>query len=293
MSLDPESVRARRYLLGETTDDEAVVIEQEYFEREDAVDRISAAEDELIEEYLDGRLALADRDRFERVYMSVPHRARRVETVRRLIRHAARPGELPRGQVVVFPQRRVPGRVKWIALAASLLLVAALARWALAPDRIEAPRVARTSPPAAPSVPAPTPPATVTPPASTDPAPRTPLEVPSVFAVTLSPVSVRSGADGPNVVVPAGTDTIAIRLEGEADGRELTPHEASIRTVAGSDVWKGRVITERRAAPGTIARVNVPASRLPADDYVVTLFGTGRDGAAQEWAQYVLRIRAP
>ena len=56
MIADIESVRARRYLLGDTNDEETAVIEQKYFEDDEAVDRIAAAEDDLIEDYLAGQL---------------------------------------------------------------------------------------------------------------------------------------------------------------------------------------------------------------------------------------------
>ena len=67
-----ETARARRYLLGEASEEECASLEQEYFERQEALERIEAAEDDLIEDYLAGQLTAADRDRFERGYLSSP-----------------------------------------------------------------------------------------------------------------------------------------------------------------------------------------------------------------------------
>ena len=44
---------------------------------------------------------------------------------------------------------------------------------------------------------------------------------------------------------------------------------------------------------GVIARVDVPAARLPANDYVIELFGTDAKSVEREQGRYFLRVTPP
>jgi hypothetical protein len=114
---------------------------------------------------------------------------------------------------------------------------------------------------------------------------------PRVFAVSLSPVAVRSASDTTAIVIPADTGIVALQLEGEAADRGMVSGRASIRTVGGDEVWQGPATVGADLPPGVIARVDVPAATLPKEDYVVTLFGTGPAGPERERSRYYLRIR--
>src|SRR5262245_56222676 len=197
MNAAPESVRARRYLLGEASEEECAIIEQEYLEREEAVEQIAAAEDDLIEDYLADQLTPAERRRFEQGYLSAPGHRVRVETVRRLIEHGARraPAQSPQ-KSSAWMIKRGP----WLALAASLLIGASGALWALLSVGARKVDVAAN--------PSPQPPAPVT----QEPTPRASQTAPRLFAVALAPVAVRGAADSPSIVIPSGTDAVAIRL---------------------------------------------------------------------------------
>lgn len=269
MTATPDATRARRYLLGNVSDDEGALIEQEYLEQEEAVDRILAAEDELIEDYLSGQLSAAERERFERSYLSAPHHRVRVETVRRLMAHASS----------VRPARRVMRTMSWLALAASVLVVASLALWMLSPSRQRPTEIAVQTPA---QQPAPQQDTTTPPPAA-----------PRIFALTISPVAVRSAGENARVVIPSGTDVVVIRFESDVDSRRLVPRRASIQTIAGRQLWQGPATTESNAPAGTVARIDVPAASLPTDDLLVTLYGSDRAGVEREWAQYFLSVRAP
>jgi hypothetical protein len=278
MTTTPEAVRARRYLLGEATDAECSVIEQEYFERDEAIDRIAAVEDDLIEDYLAGDLTPAERARFERVYLSVPQHRVRVETIRRLLARASRGGASSPQKGKVLPWPRVSRQGGWLALAASLLVVASVGLWLF-------PRLANRQPAIVENrVPASTP-------ATGERPPSAPQQAPQVYALTLSPVAVRSSSESISVAIPPGTDVVAIRLESDTGNRRLVAQRASIRIVGGDMVWEGSVTAETNRPAGTVARVEVPAARLQADDYLVTLFGTDQAGVEREWTQYYLRVR--
>jgi hypothetical protein len=276
MTTTPEAVRARRYLLGEASDAECAVIEQEYFERDEAIDGIAAVEDDLIEDYLAGDLAPVERVLFERVYLSVPQHRVRVETIRRLMARASRDGASSPLKGKVLPWRRVSRQGGWLALAASFLVAASLGLWLFPRFANRQPEIVENRVPA---------------PATGERSPGEPRQAAQVYALMLSPVAVRSGSESISVVIPPGTDVVAMRLESDAERRSLVARRASIRIVGGDTVWEGSVAAEANPPAGTVARVDVPAARLQADDYLVTLFGTDQAGVEREWTQYYLRVR--
>lgn len=262
MTSEFEFARARRYLLGESTEEESSAIEQQYFRSEGALDVIAAAEDELIEDYLGNRLDPRERAMFERGYLSVPSHRRRVEVVRRLA-----------GGTRAAPARGTRA-LPWIAAAAAAILVTAASLWLLKPSGDERDAAVRNPPPTG-SVPA-------------APAPA----APRVFAVTLSPVAVRSSTDAPAVIVPGGTDIVALHLEGDPGSQRLTAGRGVIRTVDGEEVWQGTVASAGELPAAIVARVDVPAATLAVNDYVLTLFEMDAAGVDRERQRYFLRVRA-
>jgi hypothetical protein len=287
----------RRYVLGAATEDESLAIEHEYFDRADVLDRVSAVEEDLIDDYLSARLAAADRDRFERHYMATPRHRTRV-AVARALRSAAPQASTARRRLswpswtATFGAMRTWTPIGQAALAAALLLLVAGAAWRFGPASRVTPvapvagtmpapvSTARTSdPPAAPQ--GAEPPATG--------ATSAPPVAPTVVALSLSPISVRAAGDTATLTIPAGTDIVALRLEGDAPDRSLKAR-AVVRTVGGSEQWRGPATSDRDSQ--TTARIEIPAERLPADDYIVELFGTDRAGRESERYRYFFRVRA-
>jgi hypothetical protein len=266
MSPGPDAARARRYLLGQATEEERSALELEYFHSDEAVDRIAAAEDDLIEDYLSDRLDPVERGSFERDYLAARNHRRRVETIRQLLASTSRTEP---GPAMDWSRQR-------LALAAALVLFAAGSLWVFTSSRGERGVVVEKSSPTVS-----TPPRSAAP-SRPDQPPTTAPAAPRVFAVSISPVTVRSAAGAPAVIVPAGTDIVALSLEGEPDGRTGAGGRGSIRTVSGDEIWQGPATVRGDLPAGVIARLDVPAARLPPDDYVVTLFGT----------RYFLRVRA-
>lgn len=60
------------YLLGKLSDPEAEKFEQKYFADDDTFEQILTAEDDVIDEYVSGRLSAGERDRVERVFLTSP-----------------------------------------------------------------------------------------------------------------------------------------------------------------------------------------------------------------------------
>ncbi|HEX5070511.1 MAG TPA: hypothetical protein VFV78_09885 [Vicinamibacterales bacterium] len=200
-------------------------------------------------------MSAVDRERFETNYLDSPQRRDRVETIRQL-RGATHTRE--RAQRI---------SIRTLALAAALVLAVIGIASVVGRER---PSSLVESPP----------PAAIVPPA--------PLRI---FAMTISPVSVRGTSDSSALVVPTGTDVIDLRLEGDGAGPSIAAGRVLIRTVAGQETWQGPLRPAATQPPGVIAHVEVPAARLAPDDYVITLFETGPSGSESERFRYFLRVR--
>jgi len=283
---DRRSTRARRYLLGQASEEECAAIEREYFGDEGAVDAMAAAEDDLIEDYLARRLGRDERDPFEREYLAVPHHRRRVETIRRLMGASSTstsPVVVHDSTVASLTRVARSRRFQWPVLAAASLLLAVGTLWMLGPRREGRQAAVEGRPPAVSTPPAPAP--------APNPPVGAPPAAPRVFALSISPVAVRSADESPVLVIPAGTELVALSLEGEANRNSLGRARASIRTVTGDQVWDGPASLAGDLPAGVIARIDVPAARLHADDYVVELLGTDAAGVERERYRYFLRVR--
>jgi hypothetical protein len=279
MTSDVLDGRLRRYVLGTLTEGECDSIEREYFALPEALDRISSAEDDVIDEYLSGELSAHEREQFERYYLETPGHRRRV-ALARAIKTAASRRAL---------ERRGHGRWWPIAAAvAATVLIAAGGAWMLRerPSSGSAPVENAASRVAAPK------PSTASPDTT---ATRTPVPAsPVVVAVSISPILVR-GADKPSTVAIApGTDTLLLLLErGERGESSLNQGRAIVRTVAGREIWRGPAGTSERSPRKELARVAIPAELLRPDDYIIELLDTNARGAAVERYRYFLTVRTP
>jgi hypothetical protein len=273
VTADRDALRARRYLLGEGTDEERLRVEQEYFADAAVLDRLEAEEEALVEDYASGDLSSAERRQFEREMMSVPGRRARVAIIRALIA-AARGAEVPHDQPASAAARRWFARP--FALAAAAIVILAAGIWSVTVFRRAADgRPLQTV--AAPSAPT----------ASA----RAAHPSPRIVAVSLFPDAVRSAGAAPAIVVPDGTDLVQLNLGAEPGGAPVDRARAVIRTVAGEEVWTGSAAAPSDLPAGVVARVDVPAARLRADDYVLTLFTTAADGVERERDRYYMRVR--
>lgn len=282
--------RLRMYLLGGLPEEQNTALEETYLLDEEALESLQAAEYDLIDDYLAGRLTPGERESFDRHYLASPVHRHRLATAQQL-QSAARlegPRDATSSRTPMPPVTRAwfewPIGLKG-ALAAGLVLTLALAGLWVLRTRLAAPSAEpalATNPggptaPARPDAPAP------------DVSPSSP---PTVFAISLSPAGVRAGGDSQAATIPPGTDRVIVRLESDASPHPFSTGRAVVRTVSGRDVWSGPAIAERTAPAPVYARIEVPADRLPPDDYIMTLFETHASGTEAEGFRYFLRIRA-
>jgi hypothetical protein len=293
MKADRNGGQFRRYVLGAATDAEREAIERAYFERADGLDAVSAAEDDLIDDYLSGRLGRDERERFERHYLASPGHRSRVAVVR-AIRTAA--SATPSVEV------RRSDATWWAAagLAAAMIVLVGAA-WSIRsrtePTAVPLDRSAgQTAPPPA------------VPPLERDSVPRDPAQAapdrrgpvpssrpvePTVVALAISPILARGSDEPATISIARGTDTVRLLLLGELDDRDPGRGRAIVRTVAGREVWQGSIVRDARPTRGAPARVDVPAALLPPDDYIVQLLGTDSRGTEVERYRYFFSVRAP
>jgi hypothetical protein len=290
------STQFRHYILGGLTQDERAGIEKAYFERADVLDRAAAAEDDLIDDYLSGRLASGEHERFERSYLATPGHRTRVAVARalRAASSAATDGrpEHAANRWSVFFDWPPLGQM---ALVAAMLLLVAGGAWMLS-TRSDSATVSRDTLPTAVSPetsPAPQPSGRGEPAAPPQQDTSTPARAtPVVLALSLSPIHVR-GADEPaRLTIATGTDVVRLYLQGEAGDQRLERGRAMVRTVAGQEVWRGRATRLAGSRPQALARIDVPVARLRPDDYLVELLELDTSNREVERYRYFFRVRS-
>ena len=269
MRPDLDDAALRRYLLGLLPEAEAEGLEEAYFARPDVLERVRGAEDDLLDDYASGRLEPGEKGAFEsHCLASAPLRERVVAA--RALRLAAADKRGPAARVVA---RQVRWRVP-VAIAAGLLL--GVLAFSIRPPR--PPQVAFASPPpdsAGPSETSRTPSAAPIG-SSSAPTPTTPAREPATrpLVLALSSVLLRGQARPPQLRILDGTDTVVLELEG--DPALLPPSTSAlqvvVKTVEGEEVWRGEARRVRDAGkPSLLAAARVPAARLAAGDYLLTL----------------------
>ncbi len=90
-----------QYLLGELSAEEQRHIDEQLFVNDDYFERLMATEDELIEDYLRGRLSATERQQFERNFLNSADLRKKVDRTKLLLTYiddAVRRSQPPRFQ---------------------------------------------------------------------------------------------------------------------------------------------------------------------------------------------------
>lgn len=309
MKNDAQERLIYRYLLGDLPESEQEALEERCFTDSETFEQIWESENRLVDNYVRGRLPSADRARFEEHYLASPVHRRRVATARNLLAvadesaHAHNAPEIRPSflQRLTGWSRLSPA---WqFAMAAGMLLLMAGGLWLLAErmrlrgelsslqtesvarqDRerelarqiaveqsernqlsaeLERLRKQQTEPRPAQS-----------------PAPSSIL---TIFSFVLAPISVRGSAGQPLEVSP-NADQVELQLKiRPGDWQNI---QASIEPVGGQPFWSQRRLKQRA---GKVI-VNLPAGKLPFNDYMLRLTGANRTGEIQEIERYSFRV---
>src|SRR4029453_17878285 len=79
-----DGMRARRYLLGQLSEEEAEALEDGYFASAEALEQVWGIETDLVDAYVAGELAPEERSAFESHYLASPLHQDRVASARAL-----------------------------------------------------------------------------------------------------------------------------------------------------------------------------------------------------------------
>jgi hypothetical protein len=131
-----QETELRRYLLGDSTLEEQVLIEQRLFLDSDYAKLAQAVEDDLIDEYVHKDLVTAEREKFEDYFLKQPEHSddlRIAQALSKYLNSESAPSELDQTKYekldtgLPLPAKRKP--VLWFALAATLLIILSVITW--------------------------------------------------------------------------------------------------------------------------------------------------------------------
>lgn len=264
-----DEARARRYLLGQMSEEEIDALEGEYFGDSEVLEQVWGVENDLVDAYVAGALGPDERASFERHYLASPVHRERVASARAL-----------QGAATPVEARARTSWTPWLALAAALVMV--VASWWIGRDRPPVRSVQATAPT----------PQSIAPPPTAVPVLETAAPPPTrvVAAFALSPVLLRGGQGTPALRVAAGTDELALTLEGERPVG--VPRDARlpfvVTTVEGETLARGNVVPKGDG----LGVARIVADQLPPGDYILAVRlsekGGEEDGPLR---QYFFRIR--
>lgn len=319
---DPDSIR--RYLLGTSAPAEQQLIELRLLADRTFYDEVSAAEDELLDEYLDGSLAGRERESFDDIFLAAPERRQKLKFALALRRRAAESagpssadsaaisegaaaatggaaagGAVAGGAVAggaarggFFGRLSPAGRAACAAImvlaAAGAVLLAVRDSWqshAPTPATPAADERAADSSPTRERPAAPVP--------STRPDGRAEGAPAKTVAVTLAPGLTR-GADDETRRVEITPDVGRVRLELLIASDGYPTYQATVRSVEGRAVCDLTGLAAESSGGAQAVFVEVPASSLAPDDYRVRLSGLRESGGDPEpLDSYFFRVPHP
>jgi hypothetical protein len=302
----------RRYLVGDLPESESNELEIEVLRDDETFEQLWEIENTLVDGYVRGRLSSAERDRFERHYLSSPTHRQRLAVARRLV------AEADRSQATLFPR---PAKQSWgarlserlgfsllswqSALTAAALLLAAGSLWLFLDrshlhQRQEELRSQTQSQQDHEQV--------LSAELSTARSENQRLQVeierlraeqnvkaqapsqstqrPAIFSLLLSPTLMRSGDNPQTAKIPHQIDFVRLQLR--VDEENARRFHVKVRTVEGGRVWEQQI-----NARNSMITAQIPAGKLTVGDYILTLSAINPTGRLEEVNRYFFRVVGP
>lgn len=295
----------RWYLLGALSEDEQDKLEAEYFADNEKFEQVWALENELVDDYVRGRLPNDERALFERNFLASPKHQARVTIARSLLLAADASIIDSEAAAPVTRSSREPWWTSMMAFlrppqliwggAIAMLLLAGW--WFLrspSPEKIAiatpSPVVTKTETPL-PVTPSPLPtaqpsPTVSSPQPSPSSSPAAQPAVPSVLAFVLVGAGVRDAGKGQQLALPTGTKQV--RLQMQLSDAEFARYQVRLREVDGAEIFNQSSLPLSTNKKSVAAMI--PATKLSPGDYVVTLSGVSQTGEAEDVNKYFLRV---
>jgi hypothetical protein len=302
---------AKQYLLGELSESELGKVEEEYFEDDEAFERLNAVEDELIDAYALGQLSLAERKRFEQRLLLSPVQRERVKFSRTLLRTASGAHQIESN---IPPLKRTASwwtspfnflqtlnPVLSLSAAAVLILAVLAGWWLIQRNNLRQEQEAqRTNTPPDKRIQAGNDNAKPTQQTSEAPRPtnqsegQKPSERPTssnrIVTFALTEGLVRDLGQSNRLVIPENTGLVRLRISVQQN--DYKAYHADLRKTEGDEVWhrSGIRLESVISGKGTIV-LPVAAGILKNGDYILTLSGAapGRTEIVGEYSFRVVR----
>jgi hypothetical protein len=267
----------REFLLGGLADDERDRIEDQFLTDVQTRERILAAEQDLIEDYLEDTLTTADREKFVSLYARTPEQRRKLRITKSIknwaITEAASPRATP-ARVSSWDRLRNWLRMRPAVIPIAVVIMIAIVIGAVWLNRrieernrlsaIEQELAQLNSPSSMREIPA------------------------QMTRVTLSPVAPR-GSDNAKEITRENVQVVELVLPWNKPER-YSKYQVEVRRVDGADSFKiGNPVTE---SDGDYAiRVRLSASRLRRGQYQIELSGLDPDGSVGSSEEYIFSVR--
>jgi len=299
--------RIQRYLLGDLTEPEQFALEQQILVDGEAFERAEAIENDLIDSYVRGGLTASQKGLFEKNYLASAAHRERVGFARNLARVADESKESVGSIAKSRSSRFWVNRLSW-AWAAMILLIVAGGVWLYAENRQlrgqlnrlnqessavrqrsqelerelsaegehidslagELDHLREEQPPTV--------------------GPRRDQSVQrSVISFVLSPLLLRSGGEPQVVKLDKETQAVLLTMNVQEPGERK--FHVALRTVEGTQVLQRNSVAAHKQQKGTSAvSISIPASKLPAGDYILTLSAGDGSGSLEEINRYFFRV---
>lgn len=297
-----------RYLLGDLPETEQIVLEQEYFADPEKFEEVWAAENDLVDRYARGRLSRAELELFERNYLQSPKHRERVAIARKLVEAVDR--LVVEGEVAPRVGAPAPSRLmemlntlltpRFLAPSAAFLLLVSGFSWLLvdrarlneelgkaqaqlsdqqrrereildklATEREQSGMLRSELDSAHETL-----------------AQRPTLPPTSILSFLLTPMLRPRGQGETERQITITRKIDLVRLQMKIEKGDSRRFQATVRQVGGPPVWNQRLLIPRSG----VITVNVPADKLPVEDYILTLSAMTPAGEMEEINGYSFRV---
>lgn len=306
MSQVDERGQIRSYLLGGLDEAGQEEVEMRLLFDAGYVERVSAAQNELVDDYVFGTLSAAERERFEQNFLSTPERLRQLRIARALETYADRDAASLAAQAAPPPAREEvtppPTRLRDSLLSffgkhrlktaltlpgALLLFAAGYGLWSVFQDsqmhgqfaqilnqraQIEQELAGLNHPP--------------TTGINSNSGPH--ASAPAAVSLTLKLISVRGAESSRRARVPAEAQLLRLQLEvGDYDYQD---YSAAVSVERGPELFTIEDLKPSVVDGDKSVVIQLPAQLLPTGNYQVRLSGVTADGAAADARLYPFEV---
>ena len=300
MNHSDRNIVMTRYILGQLSEAERERLEDEYFRDSNLFEELVAAESDLIDSYVRGRLSGTDLQQFENYFLSTTERRDRVAFSKALLAGASAPSTSPaRAPLPASPRFPVLFPVSRYALSGAFLLLVLAVIWFAVRDvrrsreldqmrrsQAELQREVQQSHQKNAELQS-----------ELQQRPATPLQDSQVFAKANRPAIVLTLSDGldrgpnakPDVLTLSSDITSVVLLLETADGSS-TSYNISLETPGGKSLLQKKGLSNWTTSEGRMVELQLPPTALPRGDYVLRLIGVAAGGQSEEVNAYSFHV---